>query len=296
MSETNEAVDTAQTTVSDALNSTGINSITAFIEALPEDKQALARDLLSSPDRFLKHLKVYHEANAEARDRRKALESLWRTIGLEPPSREELTEISEILDYIMEGGEFHPERYKEVLVANEDDIVEMINEGEADPEDFGLVLDEETGELIPEYELESDEEDTGEIPEELESELYEREQKIAELEAKARQAELKAIALQHGVSPDRVDDFLKLYTPPEPATDEEGNEIPLDELQKKSFEQYREKYPIFFEGAMPEKKMVRTDGTPIPPSIKNAEALERAVQQGSVEDALKNAPTEKMTG
>ncbi|RLC65506.1 MAG: hypothetical protein DRI01_00670 [Chloroflexi bacterium] len=260
----------------------GMSEDEALAYITDEEIKKEVKNLLNNPEALAKYVKAHKKANAEAAQRRIMLEKLWKLMGIEPLTKTELDQVMDILDYIFPDGEFDPEHYEEFLAENEDEILEMLESGELEPEDLLLTEDPETGELVPEYELEEEEY----IPEEVEEELYEREAQLQELAEKARKAELKVLAIKYGVAPDKVDDFLKLYEEPEVPEGEDAEKAIADSINS-----YKEKYPVFFTESAIKSTPKKTDHSPIPAPPTPEQKKQITTKEDELESAIESAPT-----
>ena len=117
-----------------------------YLNGIPEDQRATARDLLSKPENLKSYIEAHTGANDEAKTFRHALKSLQAATGIELTNAE-MVEVSKRIGEIFADGEFNPEVYAEIV--SDYGGIELIRSGEIDPEELGLIEDSETGELMP---------------------------------------------------------------------------------------------------------------------------------------------------
>jgi len=237
--------------------------IQEYLARLPEELREGASKMLRNPQDMENLLIAHKKANQEAMERRLFIES-----ALPELTSDEIEQVIEQVNYINENpndAEQIKDRFFEVF--DESGGYNAINSGELDPEDVGLIMDEETGELDVDLDdgetyidddgylvdgngfyIDEDGEYTDEPVHEQELEDYEAsliERQIqdetdtirAEFEEKQRLLEVERQLLRDGINPDYIDDMKGLYRPPE---DADENEI---EGYKNSF---RSKYPQAF--------------------------------------------------
>jgi len=244
-----------------------------YLEGIPETDRKTARDLLSDPKKIAGYISSHKTANNEAMVSRQNLSALMKATGIELTPAEQ-KELATHMTTIFPDGKFDPEAYSSVL--SELGVVDLVNDGEIDPDEIGMIQDKQTGEIsvdMDDGEIYHDDDgnlvdgngfyvdEDNEYSEEpihmdnvqgeshrdsLEAENADLDQRIAALDQREAQIKLEQKLIRHGVDPEAVSDFAKIY----PAfKTEDGNEATDDQITQHFSElKANSRYSGFFSG------------------------------------------------
>jgi len=282
-----------------------------FLNGISDEDRATARDLLSDPKKIGNYITAHKKANNEAMVSRQSMKALMKATGVELTS-EEQQEVASHIDNIFPDGEFDPDAWTDVL--NEFGAVDLVNSGEMTPEELGLIQDPETGEMS--VDLDDGEtylDDNGDLvdgngyyvdddgnhtdsPMNIEDvekggsqrfhneQLKKLEQRQAELDQREQAMALEQKLIRHGVDPESVSDFAKIY--PAFKTDD-GSEATSEQMTQ-HFQALKSnpKYGGFFSNNIGQS-ILPSGGRMGVSGDANAETYARAKASGNIQEMLK---------